>query len=163
MMTWLINRDREFLLGGATAATKPGTNDFPYLAAPNTELQMVTDSVDLAATPDAVWALIGGFDPSWHPLVANVEMTGSGIGQLRTIETIDGQQIIDRLDEIDPSGRSYRYTRSQWHSCFELRWDACSQVQRGRQFVEWRSQFLPDNHPDIVVKAIVSDVAQNGT
>ena len=110
LMTWLVNRDREFLQGGATAATKPGTNAFPYLAAPNTELQMVADSVDLAATPDAVWALIGGFDPSWHPLVAKVEMTGSGVGQLRTIETIDGKQIIERLDEIDPSGRFYRYT-----------------------------------------------------
>jgi hypothetical protein len=37
-------------------------------------------------------------------------MTGSGVGQLRTIETIDGKQIIERLDEIDPSGRFYRYT-----------------------------------------------------
>ena len=37
-------------------------------------------------------------------------MTGSGVGQLRTIETIDGKQIIERLDEIDPSVRFYRYT-----------------------------------------------------
>ena len=59
LLTWMVNRDREFLQGGATAATKPGTKTFPYLAAPNTELQTVADSVDLAATPDQVWALIG--------------------------------------------------------------------------------------------------------
>ena len=37
-------------------------------------------------------------------------MTGAGVGQLRTIETIDGKQIIERLEAIDPSGRFYRYT-----------------------------------------------------
>ena len=37
-------------------------------------------------------------------------MTGTGVGQLRTIETIDGKQIIERLDAIDNAGRFYRYT-----------------------------------------------------
>jgi hypothetical protein len=39
LLTWLVNRDREFILGGATGATKPGMNVFPYLATPNLELQ----------------------------------------------------------------------------------------------------------------------------
>ena len=66
---------------------------------------MVADSVDLAATPDAVWALIGRFGGDWHPLIAKIKMIGSGVGQLRVIETIDGKQIIERLDAIDdPAG-----------------------------------------------------------
>src|SRR5262249_45038676 len=51
LLTWLVNRDREFLQGGATGATKPGMNVFPYFATPNTELQTVAESVELAARP----------------------------------------------------------------------------------------------------------------
>ena len=49
LLTWLVNHDREFLQGGATGATKPGMKVFPYLATPNTELQAVAESVELAA------------------------------------------------------------------------------------------------------------------
>ena len=55
LLTWLVNRDREFLQGGATQATKRGMKAFPYFATPNTELQTVSGSVDLAATPEEVW------------------------------------------------------------------------------------------------------------
>ena len=48
LLTWLVNHDREFLQGGATGATKPGMKVFPYLATPNTELQTVAESVELA-------------------------------------------------------------------------------------------------------------------
>jgi hypothetical protein len=34
LFTWLINRDREPMRVGTTTATKPGTNSFPYFAAP---------------------------------------------------------------------------------------------------------------------------------
>ena len=51
--------------------------------------------------PDQVWALIGQFGGTWHPLIARIRVTGTGIGQLRTIETIDGKQIIERLELID--------------------------------------------------------------
>ena len=49
MITWMVNNDREFLQGGATGATQPGGNLFPYLAPPNTQLQTVAESVDLSA------------------------------------------------------------------------------------------------------------------
>ncbi len=58
--------------GGATGATQPGGKAFPYLAPPNTQLQTVVDSVDLSAPPDQVWALIGPFGGTWHPLIAKI-------------------------------------------------------------------------------------------
>src|SRR5207342_848622 len=61
LLTWLVNRDREFLQGGTTKATKPGTRTFPYLAEPNTELQRVVENVELTAPPARVWDLIGQF------------------------------------------------------------------------------------------------------
>lgn len=54
MLTWSVNNDRDFLQGGATGATKPGVDTFPYMASPNTELQSVTNSVQLRAGPEEV-------------------------------------------------------------------------------------------------------------
>ena len=45
-----------------------------------------------------------------HPLIAKIKIVGTGVGQLRMIETIDGKQIIERLEAIDNSQRRYRYT-----------------------------------------------------
>jgi hypothetical protein len=105
MLTWMVNNDREFLQGGATGATKPGLNKFPYLASPNTQLQTIVESVELSTSPAQVWALIGAFGGTWHPLIASIQLTGTGVGQLRTIETIDGKQIIERLEAMDDSQR----------------------------------------------------------
>src|SRR5262249_13414186 len=95
LLTWLVNHDRTFLQGGATGATKPGMKVFPYLATPNTEVQTVDESVELPASPDAVWSMIGTFNLDWHPAVAKVRLTGTGIGQLRAIQTLDGREIIE--------------------------------------------------------------------
>jgi hypothetical protein len=111
LLTWLVNHDREFLQGGATGATKPGMNVFPYFATPNTEPQTVAESIELAPDPDIVWSLIGQFNLDWHPLVASVRLTGTGIGQLRTIRTRDGKEIVERLEAVDDAKRFYRYSQ----------------------------------------------------
>jgi hypothetical protein len=162
LLTWLVNHDREFLLGGATGATKPGMKAFPYFATPNTELQTVTESVELAVAPDTVWALIGQFNLDWHPLVARVRLTGAGSGQLRRIETRDGREIVERLEEIDTVRRSYRYTlvagipASHYAGMIEV-------TPKGSGCVaQWRVQFLANNQPDIVVRTTVSTLLTTG-
>jgi hypothetical protein len=110
LLTWLVNHDREFLLGGATGATKPGMKVFPYFATPNTEIQTVAGSVELAAPPDDVWSVIGQFNLQWHPAVARARLIGEGLGQLRRLETRDGGEIVERLADVDNTKRSYRYT-----------------------------------------------------
>jgi hypothetical protein len=162
LFTWLVNHDREFLQGGATGATKPGMTVFPYLAAPNAELQTVTKSVALDADPDEIWSVIGSFDLSWHPRVARVRLTGTGIGQLRTMETLDGKEIVERLEAIDNTKRSMRYTNiagiaaSHYTGTLEV-------TAKGRGSVaEWRVQYLANGQPDIVVKTIVSALQKTG-
>src|SRR5262249_54371241 len=110
LLTWLVNHDREFLQGGATGATKPGMKVFPYFAAPNTEIQTVTGSVELAAPPADVWSVVGKFNLQWHPAVARARLIGEGLGQLRRLETSDGKEIVERLADVDNAKRSYRYT-----------------------------------------------------
>jgi hypothetical protein len=162
LLTWLVNRDREFLQGGATGATKPGMKVFPYFATPNTELQTVSGAVELAAGPDEVWSLIGPFSLDWHPLVARVSLTGTGVGQLRIIETRDGKEIVERLEAIDNAQRFYRYTliagvpASHYTGTLEVKPAGSGCV------ADWRVQFLANNQPDIIVKDIVSGLLTTG-
>jgi len=162
LLTWLVNRDREPLRSGTTKATKPGTKNFPYFATPNTELQSVTDRIDLDAAPDKVWALIGDFGGSWHPLIANIKLIGDGIGQLRVIDTIDGKQIIERLDAIDNSARLLRYTcisgipASDYAARLEVKPNGAGSS------VEWSAQYLPKGQGDVVARTIISTLFKTG-
>jgi Polyketide cyclase / dehydrase and lipid transport/Domain of unknown function (DUF4331) len=162
LLTWLVNRDREFLQGGATSATKPGMKVFPYFGTPNRELQTVTGSVELTATPDEVWKLIGPFTFDWHPLVASVTLTGTGIGQLRTLGTLDGGQVVERLEAVDDEKRFYRYTQiaglpiSRYIGTFQVTPNGSGSI------VDWRIQFLASDKPDIVVKDRVSGLVKAG-
>jgi hypothetical protein len=163
MMTWMVNNDREPLHGGSASSTKPGTRTFPYEASPNAELQTVADSVDLAAPPDQVWPVIGQFgNLIWHPLAASEKLTGAGVGQLRTLETIDGKQIIERLEFFDNAQRLYRYSNVSglgvvdYTGTFELK------PKGSGSSVEWRVQFLADNQPTLIVKIIVTTLMKTG-
>jgi hypothetical protein len=122
----------------------------------------VADSVDLPASADRVWALTGAFGGTWHPLIANIHLTGTGEGQLRTIETIDGKTIIERLEAMDQAQRSYRYggvtgiQASNYTGIFGIKpkGAGCS--------VEWHVQYLPDGQPDIIIRIIVSTLLRTG-
>ncbi len=162
LLTWLVNRDREFLQGGATGATQPGMQVFPYFAPPNTELQTVAESVELAASPDTVWSLIGRFSIDWHPLVARVSVTGTGTGQLRIIGTIDGKDIVERLDVLDDAKRFYRYTliagtpASHYSGMLEVTPEGSGST------VKWSVEFLANNQPDIAVRTTVATLLKSG-
>jgi hypothetical protein len=162
LLTWLVNHDREFLQGGATGATKPGMNVFPYFATPNTEKQTVTESVELAAAPDAVWSVIGQFNLDWHPHVAKVRLVGAGTGQLRRIETRDGREIIERLEDVDDAKRIYHYTlvagipASHYVGTIQVR-------PKGEGCVaDWRVDFVADKRPDIVVRGMIRNLLETG-
>ncbi|HJZ73400.1 MAG TPA: DUF4331 family protein [Vicinamibacterales bacterium] len=162
LLTWLVNHDREFLRGGATGATKPGMNVFPYFATPNTEVQSVAESVELAAPADSVWSVIGQFNLDWHPLVAGVRLIGSGPGQLRKIRTLDAKEIVERLDEVDHAKRSYHYSEvagiavSHYAGVVEVK------PQGSGCVASWRVEFRADKQPDIVVRTMVSTLLKTG-
>ena len=162
MITWMVNNDKEFLQGGATGATQPGGNLFPYLAPPNAQLQTVDDSVDLSAPPEQVWALIGSFGGMWHPLIAKIQLTGTGIGQLRTIETIDGKQIIERLDAVDNSEKLYRYTMISGIPAADYTGTLDVKQKGTGSTVEWRVQYLADGQPTLAIKTIVTQLLKTG-
>jgi Polyketide cyclase / dehydrase and lipid transport/Domain of unknown function (DUF4331) len=162
LLTWLVNRDREFLLGGATGPTKPSLKVFPYFATPNTELQTVAESVELAAAPDDVWSLVGQFGGDWHSLTARVNLTGAGIGQLRTIRTLDGQQFVERLEAIDDARRLLRYTNIAGMAVTHFTGTLEVKPKGSGCVVDWHAQFLATNATDRAVKAKMSTLFKTG-
>jgi Domain of unknown function (DUF4331)/Polyketide cyclase / dehydrase and lipid transport len=162
MLTWMVNNDREFLQGGATQATKPGTASFPYLASPNTQLQIVAESVNLPVSPDQVWTLIGPFGAMWNPLISRIQLLGTGVGQLRTIETIDGKQMIDRLEATDDPQRSYRYTMISGVPAVDCNGTLAVKANGSGSTVDWHLQYWADGQPDILVKTVLSTLLKTG-
>jgi len=162
LFTWLVNRDRQFLQGGATGATKPGMTTFPYLAAPNTELQTVAETVELAAPPDAVWDVIGRFNIDWHPLIAGVRLVGEGPGQLRRIRTRDSAEIVERLESVEHAKRRYRYALVSGLPAAHYTGMIEARPNGGGCIAEWRVDYLADDQPDIAVKTRVSALLRTG-
>jgi hypothetical protein len=162
LLTWLVNHDRAFLQGGATGATKPGMKVFPYFATPNLELQTIVDSVELAVAPEEVWSLIGRFGATWHPGASRVSVTGTGIGQLRTIEMLDGQTLVERLEALDDSRRVLRYSAiagmpvSHFTGALEV------QAKGRGSVVAWRAQLLASHRSTRAAKSMVSTLMSTG-
>jgi hypothetical protein len=106
--------------------------------------------------------LIGDFGGGWHPRIARISQTGTGIGQLRTIETLDGKEIVERLEAIDAANRFYRYTNiagmpvSRYTGMLEVKPKGSGCV------VEWRAQFLANHQTDRAVKSMVSTLLNSG-
>lgn len=65
--------------------------------------QKVSESVEIDATPEQVWSVLGDFsDMSWHPRVESVEATdGTNVGSLRTITYTSGETMEEELSRYD--------------------------------------------------------------
>ena len=124
----------------------------------------LVDSVDLSASPDKVWSLIGMFGGMWNPLIAKIRVTGAGIGQFRTIETIDGKEIIERLEAIDDSQRLLSLHDDQWHPGRELHRNIGRQAERDGNFCRVAGAVLGRMaNPTFVVRTVVSELLQSGS
>ena len=71
--------------------------------------QKVVQSVDIAAPPEAVWAVAGNFhDMSWDPsITATTGDGGNTVNSLRTLTLKSGGQITESLESYDPAEFSY--------------------------------------------------------
>src|SRR5271163_2895586 len=115
------------------------------------QLQTVSNSADLLGTPDQVWGLIGPFGCMWHPLVAKIELAGEGVGQVRTIDTIDGNQIIERLEAIDDAQRFYRYAMISGIPATDYSGTLEVKAKGNGSSVEWLVQYRPAGAPALAI------------
>lgn len=85
---------------------------FPTLAlAHGPTRQKVTETVEINAPVDKVWAVIGNFqDMSWHPAVAKVEGSGGNdASATRTLTLTSGGTIDEKLIQNDSAKKLLKY------------------------------------------------------
>lgn len=73
--------------------------------------QKVTETVEINAPADKVWATIGNFqDMSWHPAIAKTEgKGGNDANATRTLTLTSGGTIEEKLLSSDPAKMIYKY------------------------------------------------------
>ncbi|MGE7903560.1 SRPBCC family protein [Peribacillus sp. NPDC094092] len=67
-------------------------------------------SIEIFASPEQVWQLIGGFDslPDWLPYIPNSKVTEGG--RVRHLANPDGDAIVERLEAFNEKERNYTYS-----------------------------------------------------
>ena len=122
--------------------------------------QKVTQAVDIARTPDQVWAVVGDFDSiaRWHPLIASSPADrGNAVGSKRTLTLkAEGDPHFDEeLVKYDAAARSYQYRIEKVDPKVlpvtnYTAWFEVSDNPAGGSTIEWRAAFYrgyPLNDP----------------
>lgn len=163
LVTYLINRDQgKFYQSPAKQATQKGLKQFPYFAPPNRTVLKVSQEVSLPRSPREVWALIGQFGAAWHPMMASIRTVGTGIGQLRIIETIEGKEIVERLDSIDNKNRTLNYSlvsgipADPYTGTIQVKQVGQSSV------VSWTVNYRPSGQGDLIVHMVIEQLIESG-
>lgn len=122
-------------------------------------------SITLAATPDRVWQLIGGFDslPDWLPYIPKSILSEGG--RVRSLLNPDGDAIVERLEAFDNAARSYTYSilRAPFPVTgyrSTLRVVGSDDAQSTR--VEWSGEFTPDGVSDAEATALFEAIYRDG-
>lgn len=124
-----------------------------------------TVSIEIPASAETVWQLMGGFDalPDWLPFIP--ESVSSEGGRVRSLTTADGGTVIERLEAFDNRQRSYSYSIIQapfpvvdYLSTIAVVATADSNITR----VEWSGSFTPVNVSDADAEALFSGIYRDG-
>jgi uncharacterized protein YndB with AHSA1/START domain len=68
-------------------------------------------TIDIAASPDSVWDVLGDLTATTEWLPGTVEARMDG--QVRTCVMVDGNEIREEISEYEHEGRTYRYRHLQ--------------------------------------------------
>lgn len=120
-------------------------------------------TIDLHIDADRVWQLIGGFDalPDWLPFVPHSTLSEGG--RVRTLKSIDGDTIIERLLDFSEAGRSYSYSILQGPAPVRDYQSTLRVLPAGEGArVEWSGSFVPVGISDAEATALFTGIYQNG-
>jgi hypothetical protein len=122
-------------------------------------------SIDIPASPDRVWQLIGGFDslPDWLPFIPK-SMLSDG-GRVRHLSNPNGETIVERLEAFDNAGRSYTYSILQapfpvTGYLSTIRVEATNAGMSTR--VEWSGRFTPEGVSDQEASSLFQGIYEMG-
>ncbi|MBN6775760.1 SRPBCC family protein [Pseudomonas granadensis] len=120
-------------------------------------------TIDIPASADQVWQLIGGFNtlPDWLPLITESTLTDGG--RVRSLKIADGGVVIERLQTFDNAAMTYSYSIEQapfpaTDYLATLKVEAQGQGAR----VTWSGRFTALGVSDEEVVALFNGIYQGG-
>lgn len=120
-------------------------------------------SIDIPASADQVWQLIGGFNslPDWLPFIPKSELSEGG--RVRSLQTADGGTVVERLESFDNAGKTYSYSILQapfpaTDYLATIRVEAKGQGAK----VTWSGRFTAKGVSDEEVVALFNGIYQGG-
>lgn len=119
--------------------------------------QKLTETVEISAPPETVWARIGAFqDMSWHPAVEKTEGNGGNDKDATRKLTLKGGGVIEEvMEKYDAAGMNYFYRITN----VDVKvlpvtnyssWLTVKPAEGGKTLVEWKGAFYrgyPNNDP----------------
>ena len=120
-------------------------------------------SIDLHINAERIWQLIGGFDslPDWLPFVPHSVLSEGG--RVRTLKSIGGDTIIERLLDYNEAGRSYSYTILQGPAPVRDYLSTLRVVSTGEGAqVQWSGSFVPLGISDAEASEMFATIYQDG-
>lgn len=122
-------------------------------------------TLEIPASPEKVWQLIGGFDslPDWLPFVAKSELSEGA--RVRSLILADGGNVIERLEAFNQPERTYSYSiiKAPFPIVDYLSTITVLETDRPNvSLVEWKGQFTPVNVTDEEVIALFTKIYSDG-
>jgi carbon monoxide dehydrogenase subunit G len=120
-------------------------------------------TIDIPASADQVWQLIGGFNtlPDWLPFIHNSELSDGG--RVRTLQTADGAVVVERLQAFDNTAKTYSYSIEQApFPATDYLATIKVEVQGQGARVTWSGRFNAKGVSDEEVVALFSGIYQGG-
>jgi hypothetical protein len=119
--------------------------------------------IDIPATTDQVWQLIGGFNslPDWLPFIPQSELSEGG--RVRSLQTADGAVVVERLEAFDNAGKTYSYSilQAPFPATDYLATISVEAQGQGSR-VTWSGRFSPVGVSDEEVVALFTGIYQGG-
>ncbi|MBP5953667.1 SRPBCC family protein [Pseudomonas sp. P42] len=120
-------------------------------------------TIDIPATADQVWQLIGGFNtlPDWLPFIPSSELSDGG--RVRSLKTADGAVVVERLQTFDNAAKTYSYSIEQapFPATDYLATIKVEAQRQGAQ-VTWSGRFTAKGVSDDEVVALFTGIYQGG-
>lgn len=122
-------------------------------------------TLEIPASADQVWQLIGGFNnlPKWLPFIVKSEWEENGM--IRNLTAADGGNIIERLESFNYKERTYSYSILKGPASVE-NYFATITVKETDQpdvsIVEWKGSFSPVNVTEAEVVALYTGIYTDG-
>ncbi len=125
----------------------------------------VVETIEVAATPDQTWALVGDFAGlvGWFPAVTESTVEGGGLGALRYLTMPDGNKLTERQEARDDAGRSYEYVAIAGAlPCTDYRSRIAVTPSGAGSRITWAATFVPIEGAPVDAVAFIGEVYRGG-